>query len=240
VGEGSARKELPGPRFAQVFFDLDGTLIDPREGIVGSLQYALRALGEPTRDPSWLEQFIGPPLDGTFRQLLGTTDRARVRQAIAAYRVRFGAAGIFENRVYAGIPEALRALRDSGCALFVVTSKPGVYARAIVDHYGLRRHLTRVYGAELTGERSDKGTLVGYALGEEGLSPRDVVMVGDRSHDVVGARQNGVACVAVGWGYGSRAELESARPDAMVDSVRDLVTWLLGRCGRPGVDGGGA
>ncbi len=224
---------MPRPRFAHVLFDLDGTLVDPREGIVGCIQYALRALGEPTRDPAWLERFIGPPLAGTFRRLLATTDEERVRQAIAAYRVRFGATGIFENRVYEGIPEALRALRNRGCTLFVATSKPAVYARAIVDHHGLRRHLTRVYGAELTGERSDKGALIAYLLGAEGLSRRDVVMVGDRSHDIVGARQNGVACVAAGWGYGSRGELESAGPDRIVGSAAELVEWLSGPGGRP-------
>ncbi len=225
---------MPRPRFAHVLFDLDGTLVDPREGIVGCIQYALRALGEPTRDPSWLEQFIGPPLAGTFRQLLGTTDEERVRQAIAAYRVRFGATGVFENRVYEGIPEALRALRGAGCSLFVATSKPAVYARATVDHHGLRRHLTRVYGAELSGERSDKGVLVAHLLAAEGLSRREVVMVGDRSHDVAGARANGVASVAVRWGYGSLDELEAARPDAIVGSIAELMECVCGPTGQNG------
>jgi len=240
VGGSSDRGEAPGSRFAHVFFDLDGTLIDPRHGIVKSIQYALHALGEPTRDPSSLERFIGPPLAGTFRQLLGTNDGERVQQAIAAYRVRFGASGVFESRVYDGIPEALRALGKSGRGLFVVTSKPGVYARTIVDHHKLRRHFRGVYGAELNGERSDKATLIRYVLDEEGLSPCEVLMVGDRVHDVVGARENGVACVAVGWGYGCREELETARPDAVVESVFELMEWLDGPGGCPGSGGLGA
>jgi phosphoglycolate phosphatase len=234
VGGQSDRKEAASSRFAHVFFDLDGTLIDSREGIVGSIQYALHALGQPRRDPSWLERFIGPPLDGTFRQLLGTNDGERVRQAIAAYRVRFGASGIFENRVYDGIPEALRALGESGRSLFVVTSKPAVYARTIVDHHGLRRHFRGVYGAELDGERADKGILIRYVLGTEWLSPQEVVMVGDRAHDVVGARENGVASLAVRWGYASGDELESVGPDAIVDSVSELTAWLSGPGGCPG------
>lgn len=240
MGDGSGRRELPPFRFAHIFFDLDGTLIDPRDGIVKSIQYALHALGEPTRDPSSLERFIGPPLAGTFRQLLATNDGERVQQAIAAYRVRFGASGVFENRVYDGILEALRALGQSGRGLFVVTSKPGVYARTIVDHHKLRRHFRGVYGAELNGERSDKGILIRYVLDEEGLSAREVVMVGDRVHDVVGARENGVACVAVGWGYGSREELESAGPEAVVESVCELMKWLDGPGSCPGSGGMGA
>ena len=220
-----------------VFFDLDGTLVDPRDGIVGSIQYALHALGEPTRDASWLERFIGPPLDGTFRQLLGTSDGERVQRAIAAYRVRFGASGVFENGVYDGIREVLCALEKSGRTLFVVTSKPGVYAHKIVDHHGLRRHFRGVYGAELNGERSDKGILIRYVLDEECLSPRDVLMVGDRAHDVVGARENGLACVAVRWGYGSREELAAAKPDAIVESVSELMDWMCGTGACPGIGG---
>jgi len=138
VGDASDPRETLGSHLVHIFFDLDGTLIDPRDGIVKSIQYALHALGEPTRDPSWLERFIGPPLAGTFRQPLGTNDGERVQQAIAAFRVRFGALGVFESRVYDGIPETLRALEKSGRGLFVVTSKPGVYARTVVDHHTRR------------------------------------------------------------------------------------------------------
>jgi len=237
MGDASDLRETPGSRFAHIFFDLDGTLIDSAEVRVGSVQCALNSFGEPTRDPSSLERFIGPPLDGTFRQLLGTNDGERVQRAIAAYRVRFGASGVFENRVYDGIREALGALGESGRTLFVVTSKPGVYAQTIVDQHGLRRHFRGVYGAELHGERSDKGILIRYVLDEEWLSPRDVLMVGDRAQDVVGAHENGVACVAVRWGYGSREELAAARPDAIVDSVSELMNWMCGRVGCTGIGG---
>jgi len=212
-------------RFGHVFFDLDGTLIDPREGIVGSIQYALAAMGEPPRDAASLERFIGPPLAGTFRQLLGTDDPERVQRAIAAYRVRFGATGLFENRVYDGIRAMLDSLRASGCTLWVVTAKPTVYSETIVAHHGLRRYFRKVYGSELNGERTDKGILIRYVLDIEGLSPQDVVMVGDRSHDVLGAHANGMTCVAVRWGYGSSDELESARPEAIVDTTVDVVAY---------------
>jgi phosphoglycolate phosphatase len=218
----------PKHRFAHVFFDLDGTLIDPRDGIVKSIQYALEALGQPIPDASSLERSIGPPLAGTFRHLLGTDDRERVQQAITAYRVRFGATGVFESRVYDGIPDLLRALRDAGCMLWVVTAKPGVYSETIIDHHRLRAHFRGVYGSELNGDRSDKGSLIRYVLAREGLSSKEVVMVGDRSHDVEGARENRVACVGVRWGYASPDELEAAAPDAIVGSVSELLAYVRG------------
>ncbi len=218
----------PKHRFTHIFFDLDGTLIDPRDGIVKSIQYALESLGEAVPDGSSLERFIGPPLAGTFRYLLGTDDRERVQQAIAAYRVRFGATGVFENRVYDGIPELLRTLGDAGCVLWVVTAKPGVYSQTIIDHHGLRAYFRGVYGSELNGDRADKGSLIRYVLEKEGLGLQEVLMVGDRSHDVVGARQNGVACVGVRWGYASPDELESAGPDAIVGSIPELLAYVRG------------
>jgi phosphoglycolate phosphatase len=214
--------------FRHVFFDLDGTLIDPRVGIVGCLEYALEAVGAPIPEAASLECFIGPPLASTFGQLLGAEDRERVNRAIAAYRVRFGATGLFESRVYDGVRDMLGALRATGRSLWVVTAKPTVYAARIVEHHGLRAYFRSVYGSELDGDRTDKAALIGYVLETEGLSPRDVVMVGDRVHDVLGARANGVACVAVRWGYGSSDELTTARPDATAGSPGELVRRVCG------------
>jgi phosphoglycolate phosphatase len=218
-----------------IFFDLDGTLIDPRDGIVRSLQYVLDAMGAAIPEAASLERFIGPPLAGTFGHLLGTEDRERIQQAIAAYRVRFGTTGLFENRVYEGIRDALRTLHASGRSLRVVTSKPTVYSEVIVEHHGLRPYFRKVYGSELNGDRTDKGVLIRYVLETERLSPREVLMIGDRSHDVLGARANGVAWLAVRRGYGSEDELESARPDAIVRSTAELIALVCGAAGRGGI-----
>ena len=228
------RPGADGSRVAHIFFDLDGTLVDPRDGIVGSIQYALQALGEPARDPSFLTRFVGPPLAGTFRTLLGTDDPGRVREAIAAYRVRFVATGIHQHVLYEGIRDALRALCDSGFSLRVVTSKPGEYAERIVDARGLRSYFAGVHGSTLDGERTEKGALIRHVLEVKGLASRTVVMVGDRVHDVAGARENGVACVAVHWGFGSREELDAAGPDAIVDTVAELVALLRDLAGDTG------
>jgi phosphoglycolate phosphatase len=212
-----------GRTFRHVFFDLDGTLIDPRVGIVACLQYALDAIGTPVPEAASLERFIGPPLASTFGELLGAEDRERIDRAIAAYRVRFGATGLFESRVYDGVRDMLGALRATDRSLWVVTAKPTVYSVRIVEHHGLRAYFRNVHGSELNGDRSDKGALIGHVLETEQLSPRDVVMVGDRVHDVLGARANGVTSIAVRWGYGSLDELTTGRPDIIVASPAEVV-----------------
>jgi phosphoglycolate phosphatase len=217
-----------GRQFRHVFFDLDGTLIDPRVGIVGCLQYALEAIGAPVPDAASLERFIGPPLADTFGRLLGAADRERIDRAIAAYRVRFGATGLYENRVYEGIRDMLAALRAAGRSSWVVTAKPTVYSARIVEYHGLRAYVRNVHGSELNGDRSDKGVLIGHVLETEQIAPRDVVMVGDRVHDVLGARANGVASIAVRWGYGSLGELATARPDVIVGSPAEIVQHVCG------------
>lgn len=217
------------PRFkrlryrVRLFFDLDGTLTDPAEGIVNSLRHALERLGQPERSTGELERWIGPPLRDAFAELLGTDDRAVVERAVETYRERFGSTGILENRVYAGIPEALERLRGSGWELHVVTSKPWVYARRILDHFELARHFVQTFGSELSGERSRKDELVGHTLGVLGDGPR-TWMVGDRSYDMAGARAHGVGTLGVLWGYGSRSELlEAGAMQVVTDPTRSAV-----------------
>jgi phosphoglycolate phosphatase len=228
----------------RLFFDLDGTLTDPAEGIVNSLRYALERLGQPDHATGELERWIGPPLRDAFAELLGTDDPAVVERAVATYRERFGTTGILENRVYAGIPEALGRLRESGWELHVVTSKPWVYARRILDHFELAAHFVEVFGSELSGERSRKDELVGHALGVLGEGPR-TWMIGDRSYDMKGARAHGVGTLGVLWGYGSRSELLGAGAELLVETPPDLCSWAetaerssADRKGAPGAGSG--
>ena len=209
-----------------LLFDLDGTLTDPALGITRCLAHACERLGAPVPSPDVLASYIGPPLHGTFRTLLATDDERRVADAVAAYRERFTAVGLYENTMIDGIPEVLRTLQQAGHRMWVATSKPHVYADRIIDHFALRPFFLKVYGAELDGTRSAKAELLGHLLAAEGLQAAETLMVGDREHDVLGARAVGVRAVAVRWGYGSDEELEAAAPAWVVHrpgEIPDLV-----------------
>jgi phosphoglycolate phosphatase len=192
-----------------IYFDLDGTLTDPKIGITRSIQYALGKLDHhtiPTADE--LTWCIGPPLRASFAKLLGSDNSADL--ALSFYRERFSDIGLYENGVYAGVADVLTALGKSGHRLFVATSKPAVFAERIVDHFGLRHHFERVFGSELDGTRVDKTHLLEYALKAAAVDPSRTVMIGDRSHDMIGARNNGMRGIGVLYGYGSKDELMAA------------------------------
>ena len=191
------------------------------------LQHALRELGHDPPPAAELLQCIGPPLRESFRGILGTdSDDSRIDRAIALYRDRFGSKGYLENAVYPGIPRVLGSLQRSGYQLLVATSKPTVYAKRIVTHFGLDAFFPVVYGSELSGARTDKGDLIQYVLDCEALGADSACMIGDRRHDIDGAKSRGVTAVGVTWGYGSLAELREAKPHHIVDKVDDLVTWF--------------
>jgi phosphoglycolate phosphatase len=206
-----------------LLFDLDGTLTDPREGIVGCIRHALERLGCGAPPDPELDICIGPPLRESFCRLAG---EALADAAVEPYRERFRVTGMFENRVYPGIPEALAALGAAGWRLLVVTSKPAVFAERIVRHFELSPHFAAVYGSELSGLRADKGELIAHVLASESIAPERALMIGDRSHDVVGARKNGVRSAGVLWGYGTREELQAAGAGRLYESVAMLQAEL--------------
>jgi phosphoglycolate phosphatase len=204
-------------RRLHVLLDLDGTLTDSRVGIVECLKHALTKLGYAIPSEAELVRYIGPPLQDTFARLLGRDDARQIAEAIALYRERYGAEGMFENSVYAGIDPALSELRSQGATLYVATSKLVMYAERILQHFSLRHFFRAVYGSEPDGTRVDKSELIGHVLTAESL-PRDATyMVGDRSHDVAGALANGVMPIGVLWGYGSREELTAAGATALCE-----------------------
>lgn len=207
-----------------IYFDLDGTLTDPKPGITGSIQYALKKLGQPVPSQDELTWCIGPPLHASLKRLVGTDELAD--QALLLYRERFSEVGLFENTPYQGIHDTLAAVAATGARMFVATSKPAVYATRIVDHFGLKPHFERVFGSELDGTRVDKRDLLRYALDEAKVDPQHAIMIGDRSHDVVGARTNGMTAIGVLYGYGSEAELR----DAGAHHICAAHPELLGHC----------
>lgn len=209
-----------------LLFDLDGTLTDPRPGIVRCMKHALDRLGCPRPSDDTLASFIGPPLRGTFATLLETTDRTLVERALAFYREQYGDTGLFENHVYDGVTEMLDRVRAAASTSYVATLKPKTYADRIVRHLGLDRYFAGVYGPELEGRFDDKVDLLAHLLATEKIPPAVAVMVGDRAGDIVAARANGVRSIGVLWGYGSEAELVEAGADGLCRAPEDLVRCL--------------
>jgi phosphoglycolate phosphatase len=212
-----------------VLFDLDGTLTNPFTGITNSMQHALREVGLEPPLVEQLRRYIGPPLQVTFREILG--DDARAAEALGFYRQRYGEVGKFENELIPGVVEAVQTLSDSGYKLFVATSKLETYSIDIIDHFGLAPFFHRVHGSALDGSRADKGELIRHILETEGLDPAQTVMIGDRLHDVLGAAMNDVRTIGVLWGFGDREELEgagAARIAASPDELSEMVSGMLG------------
>lgn len=212
--------------YANILFDLDGTLTDPREGITRSIQFALARLGIDEPDLTRLEPFIGPPLKQAVMRFYGF-DEARAWEAVEHYRERFKVTGLYENRLFDGIPALLSGLREQGRTLYIATSKPVVFAREIARHFAFDQHFKVIYGSELDGTRSDKVELIAHLLAEEQLDPTQTLMIGDREHDLIGARRNGLDCAAVGYGFGSQQELAAHAPTYHFDTLAQLHEALL-------------
>ena len=206
-----------------LLFDLDGTLTDPFPGITRCLAYAMERVGVPAPPAEELRWCIGPPLKHSLARLLATDDAARLEEALVLYRERFGTRGLFENEVYDGIPDVLDALSEAGHALYVATSKAAVFARRIVDHFGLRPYFKAIYGSELDGTRADKTCLIAHILQEASLDTRATIMIGDRSYDMIGAKENGLLRCGVLWGYGSQDELERSGAQTVVATPSELI-----------------
>ena len=208
--------------YKYVLFDLDGTLTDPGEGITNSVMYALRHFGIEETDREKLFSFIGPPLVDSFMEKYGFSEED-AREATSEFRVYFRERGIFENVPYEGMKECLGELKERGHILAVATSKPEVFARRILERFGFLPCFDYVFGASMDETRTRKDEVIAYALEEMGVTDRSAcVMVGDRSHDILGAKKNGLDAIGVLFGYGSREELEEAGARYIAETVEDI------------------
>jgi phosphoglycolate phosphatase len=203
-----------------LLLDLDGTLVDPAPGIIGSCRYALERLGVEIANDDNLRWVIGPPLRESFQRLVG--EQGDAEAALRLYRERYAEWGLREARPYPGVMDALKRRFADGTRLILCTSKPAFFARQVVSYFGFAALLGDVYGPELDGRFDDKGDLIGHLMTTEQLHPADVCMVGDRKHDVQAALRHGVPTVEVLWGYGSRDELERAGAAVIIDRPGDL------------------
>ncbi len=209
-----------------LLFDLDGTLTDPKPGITKSVQYALAHFGIHEPDLDKLTPFIGPPLTESFQLVYGF-DAAQARQALLFYREYFTDGGMYDNTVYTGIADLLAALIAQGKRLCVATAKPTIFAAQILAYFQLDTYFERVIGSNLDGTHSTKAEVIAYALAEMApIAQHTAVMIGDRKHDILGAHENGLRSIAVGYGYGTQDELVAATPTYMVATVEQLAQLL--------------
>jgi len=214
-----------------VLFDLDGTLTDSSAGITGCIRHALGRLGRPCPEDDVLAAYIGPPLRGTFSTLLGTTDPALIDTALSHYRARYDETGLYENRVYDGVPEMLEGAARLADAMFVTTAKLQPAATRIVAHFDLARHFAGVYGAGLDGRFDRKVDLLAHLLETGVIRAENSIMVGDRGLDITAAKLNGLRSIGALWGFGDHRELADAGADVLCESPRALVACLARAAG---------
>ena len=211
-----------------ILIDLDGTLTDPKVGITTSARYGLAKVGHPIAESENIDWIIGPPLKASLAKILNVSvDDDLAEQALLGYRERFAITGLFENEVFANVAETLKQLQEQGYRLFLATAKPEIYAKRILEHFNLLQYFEYPYGSELTGERTNKGDLIEYILQQEKLDPKECLMIGDREHDILGARRNGIETIAVENGYGSKAELDEAQPKARIQQFSQITQLLV-------------
>jgi phosphoglycolate phosphatase len=208
--------------YEYILFDLDGTLTDPLIGITNSVMYALKKYGIEVIHRNELYKFIGPPLRNSFEKYYGFS-KDEAKKAVEYYREYYRDKGIFENFVYDGFEDLLKTLKDNSQTLIVATSKPEIFAKQILEHFDIAKYFTYIAGSNLDGTRVEKDEIIKYAL--ESCNIIDLakaIMVGDREHDIIGAKKVGIDSIGVLFGYGNREELEKAGADFIVDTIEDI------------------
>jgi phosphoglycolate phosphatase len=216
------------PNYTHILFDLDGTLTDSRPGISNSLKYALQQMKIDGYSEELMDRFIGPPLQDGFKNLFGL-DELNANLGTAHFRTYFGDKGWHENEPYAGISELLEELHLSGKLVYVVTSKLEKYAQMIIQHFEFDKYINDLQGAEYSGKHSGKGQLIAQLMERNCILPSSsVVMIGDTHYDMIGATEQGISSIAVGYGFGTLETLTASNPNYIVDSVDDLAELLLG------------
>ena len=214
-------------KYKYLFFDLDGTLTDSEEGIIKSIEYALSKFGIIEENKALLRRFLGPPLVPAFMEFYGFS-KEKAEEAVAHYRERFRSVGLFENRVYDGIPELLRSLHSKGFKLVMATSKPEEFAKRIAIHFDLAKYFTFIAGATFDERISTKQEVISYAIKSLQIEDLDsILMIGDRHHDVEGAKAVGIDSLGVLYGYGSLDELKEAGATYIAESPSDIEQLVI-------------
>ena len=210
-----------------ILFDLDGTVTDPMIGITKSVRYALNKFGIEVEDLNTLCKFIGPPLKDSFMNFYNFTEEDALK-AIAYYREYFSTNGLYENTVYENFEDMLIALKNDGKSLIIATSKPTVFAEKILEHFNLKKYFDFISGSNLDNTRTKKADVISYALEQQMINNiSEIIMIGDREHDIIGAKALNIESIGVLHGYGSYEELSSSGADYIVKDVSELKSLLL-------------
>ena len=209
-----------------ILFDLDGTIVDPFEGITKGFQYALSFYGIEEKQEN-LTKFIGPPLYVAFTEYYGFDDK-KANDAIMKYREYYSENGITQNKIYDGIEQLFQKLKENNKKIILATSKPIEFAERIIEYFGLTKYFDFMAGCNLQGERNTKTEVIAYALEQMNITDKsDVVMIGDRMHDIIGAHDNAIKCIAVEYGYGNNEEFEKYNADYTCKSIEELYSLIV-------------
>lgn len=210
-----------------ILFDLDGTLTDPKEGITKSVDNALKYFNINVLNLDDLKIFIGPPLKESFIRFYNLTEEEAVI-AIDKYREYFSVKGIYENNIYPGINDLLDKLKRKGKKIYLATSKPTIYAIEILKYFNIFDYFDGVFGSNLDGTNTNKKNVIENVLLESQIIDKSqVIMIGDRKHDIIGANENEIDSIAVLYGYGSVEELIGAKPKYILTSVLEIEKIIL-------------
>ena len=210
-------------KIKNILFDLDGTIIDPKEGITNSIQYALKCMDADIPSNDELEWCIGPPLADSFPALIKNSKKEQISKAIELYRVNFREKGLFECFLYEGVFDTIRKLSEMNFKIFLATSKPGIFATKILKNLNIYDLFTKVYGSELDGRLGNKTELIEYIMKNEHLNKTETVMIGDRKHDIIGANNKDILSCGVLYGYGSKEELMDAGADIIIYKPENIL-----------------
>ena len=210
-------------KYHYYLFDLDGTITDSEMGITNSVKHALKKYGIEETDQDKLRKFVGPPLADSFMKYYGFT-KEQAQKGIEYYREYYTNGGMFENEVYDGIPELLQKLKDAGKVLIVATSKPELFAKQILEYFDLAKYFDCIAGASMDESRVNKDEVIAYALDLYGVSEHkeEMVMIGDREHDIFGAKKNDLDSIGVLFGFGDLKELKAAGADYIVEHPLEI------------------
>lgn len=209
-------------KYRYIIFDLDGTISDPKEGLINSIVYSCKKFGINDYNPEEFTSFIGPPLHISYKSRFNLSD-AEAEKIVKYYREYYSDKGKFENSLYSGIPEFLEYLKSKNYILAVATSKPTVFSKEILEHFCLADYFDVVIGSNLDNTMSEKSEIIAEVIKKLNLeAPNKCIMIGDRKFDIIGAHQNGIKCISMLYGYGSMQEFKAHNADYIFETLEEI------------------